>query len=138
MGYRSDVAYKMWFDNIEVRNAYIDMVLARTEPLLEEALGECDIAVGQPYITFEVQSVKWYDGFDDVESHLRLLRLGEEWFPDSYGALLRRIGEDLDDIETDEFGTHALLEHDEIEVRRSLELYNPYDSMSLAKYKEQV
>ena len=138
MGYRSVVAYKMWFEDVATRDAYIDMILARNEPLLETALSECNIAASQPYIAFEAESVKWYHGFDDVEAHNTLLGLAAEWFPDKYGAYFRRMGEDLNDLEDEYYGSDKFIDESDIEVHRSLSLYTPSLSISLDEFKARV
>lgn len=128
MGYRSDVAYKIWFDDVQLRDACIDLVLASGDEWMLKALKECEIGTEKRYlsevelgvISFRADSVKWYEGFDDVEGHNKLIRFAERSFEDSCGARFARMGESDDDIEYDDFGNTELIDYDDIEVRREL------------------
>ena len=75
MGYRSDVAYVIKFDDIETRDNFITLMLAKNDKWITQALDECEYGYDDdPIITFETQSVKWYDSFDDVKAHHQLMR----------------------------------------------------------------
>lgn len=75
MGYRSDVAYVIKFDDIETRDNFVTLMLARNDKHITEALEECEYRyTDDPIITFEAQSVKWYDSFDDVIAHRTLMQ----------------------------------------------------------------
>lgn len=139
MGYRSDVAYKIWFDDVQLRDACIDLVLATNDEWMIKALKECEIGTEKRYdsevplgvIKFEVEDVKWYEGFDDVEGHSRLIRYAERNFEDSCGARMVRMGESDDDIEYDDFGSTELIDYDDVYVHRTLECAHVDDAMSL-------
>ena len=74
MGYRSDVAYVIKFDDIETRDNFVTLMLAKNDKLITQALDECEYGYeDDPIITFETQSVKWYSDFDDVKAHRRLM-----------------------------------------------------------------
>ena len=75
MGYRSDVAYVIKFDDIETRDNFVTLMLAKNDKWITQALDECEYRYDDdPVITFETQSVKWYDSFDDVKAHHQLMR----------------------------------------------------------------
>ena len=75
MGYRSDVAYVIKFDDIETRDNFVTLMLAKNDKWITQALDECEYGYDEdPIITFETQSVKWYDSFDDVKAHHQLMR----------------------------------------------------------------
>ena len=75
MGYRSDVAYVIKFDDIETRDNFVTLMLAKNEPQITQAINECEYGyIEDPIITFEQQSVKWYDSFEDVQAHQQLMK----------------------------------------------------------------
>jgi hypothetical protein len=74
MGYRSDVAYVIKFDDIETRDNFVTLMLAKNDAQLTQAIKECEYGyTDDPIITFEQESVKWYDSFDDVKAHRQLM-----------------------------------------------------------------
>jgi hypothetical protein len=128
MGYRSDVGYKIRFDNdldwhmsipVEARvittqdmfNTFIAEAKSREDTKLcfEDEDGNFKIDETYRAITFYAGSVKWYENFDDVKCHEALLDLCNEWIEqhenDSRfnGSPIRwsfvRIGEESDDVE---------------------------------------
>ena len=75
MGYRSDVAYVIKFDDIETRDNFVTLMLAKNEPIVTQAINECEYGYKNcPIITFEQESVKWYESFEDVQAHLQIMR----------------------------------------------------------------
>ena len=75
MGYRSDVAYVIKFNDIETRDNFVTLMLAKNEPPITQAISECEYGYkDDPIITFEQQSVKWYDSFEDVQAHQQLMK----------------------------------------------------------------
>ena len=75
MGYRSDVAYVIKFNDIETRDNFITLMLAKNDAQLTQAIKECEYGyTDDPIITFEQQSVKWYDSFEDVQAHQQLMK----------------------------------------------------------------
>ncbi len=75
MGYRSDVAYVIKFNDIETRDNFVTLMLAKNEPPITQAINECEYGYkDDPIITFEQQSVKWYDSFEDVQAHQQLMK----------------------------------------------------------------
>jgi len=75
MGYRSDVAYVIKFDDIETRDNFVTLMLAKNEPPITQAINECEHGYkDDPIITFKQESVKWYRDFEDVKAHHALMR----------------------------------------------------------------
>jgi len=130
MGYRSDVAYKIWFDDEQVRDACIDLVLANGSEWMIKALKACEIGREKRYgtdiplgvLSFQAEDVKWYDEYDDVEGHTSLIRFATTHLEDSCGAYMVRMGEHDDDVEHDEWGNSELVDNDAIYVSRALEV----------------
>ena len=97
MGYRSDVAYVIKFDDIETRDNFVTLMLAKNDKWITQALDECEYGYNDdPVITFETQSVKWYDSFDDVKAHHQLMREAVEIYGEEKGGRYRfiAVGED--------------------------------------------
>jgi hypothetical protein len=129
MGYRSDVGYKIKFDNwiewkpdipVEARQSLIPKDLFNTflaEAKVKEETKRCfddddgvfKIDVENLAITFFAESVKWYESYSDVQCHEALLDLANEWIAQHqdddrliYSPVrwgFVRIGEESDDIE---------------------------------------
>lgn len=75
MGYRSDVAYVIKFNDIETRDNFVTLMLAKNDPIVTRAIQECEYGyTDDPIITFEQDSVKWYDSFEDVQAHNTLMK----------------------------------------------------------------
>ena len=75
MGYRSDVAYVIKFNDIETRDNFVTLMLAKNDPIVTRAIQECEyVYTDDPIITFEQDSVKWYDSFEDVQAHNTLMK----------------------------------------------------------------
>lgn len=70
MGYRSDVAYVIKFDDIQTRDAYVTLMLAHDDPEVRKAIEECEYDEERdPIITFKADDVKWFDSYPDVIAH---------------------------------------------------------------------
>ena len=70
MGYRSEVAYVIKFDDIETRDNFVTLMLAKNDEHITRAVEECEYRYqDDPVITFEAQDVKWYESYDDVQAH---------------------------------------------------------------------
>jgi hypothetical protein len=97
MGYRSDVAYVIKFDDIETRDNFVTLMLAKNDKWITQALDECEYRYeDDPIITFETQSVKWYTTYDEVKAHNALMREAVEIYGEEKGGRYRLItvGED--------------------------------------------
>jgi hypothetical protein len=128
MGYRSDVAYGVRVDEVnlgenateEEKNLSADgiFLLMLTEMQQDEVAGKCfdstyDINVyltvnkENRTIAFYEDGLKWYESYADVKAHERLYEIAEE-YAEQYGSetmnnpvscAFIRIGEETDDVE---------------------------------------
>jgi hypothetical protein len=74
MGYRSHVAYIIKFNDIETRDNFVTLMLAKNNPVLTQAINECEYGYkDDPIITFEADDLKWYAEFEDVKAHHTLM-----------------------------------------------------------------
>ncbi len=96
MGYRSDVAYVIKFDDIETRDNFVTLMLAKNDKWITQAIDECEYRYNDdPVITFEMNSVKWYDTFDEVIAHRKLLTEAVEIYKEKGGRYrFISVGED--------------------------------------------
>jgi hypothetical protein len=96
MGYRSDVAYVIKFNDIETRDNFVTLMLAKNEPPITQAINECEYGYkDDPIITFEQDSVKWYDIFEDVQAHQSLMKYAVEIYKHKGGRYrFISVGED--------------------------------------------
>lgn len=101
MGYRSDVAYVIKFDDIQTRDAYVTLMLGNDSEQVREAIKECEYDDARdPVITFKCEDVKWYDSYEDVRAHVFIFRNARELGMGSYRFLA--LGEDgKEDFEED-------------------------------------
>lgn len=75
MGYRSHVAYVIKFDDIETRDNFVTLMLAKNDKWITQALDECEHRYeSDPVITFEECDIKWYDTYDEVIAHRTLMK----------------------------------------------------------------
>jgi hypothetical protein len=128
MGYRSDVAYGVRVDEVnlgenateEEKNLSADgiFLLMLTEMQQDEVAGKCfdstydineHLTVNKENrtIAFYEDGVKWYESYADVKAHERLYEIAEE-YAEQYGSetmnnpvscAFIRIGEETDDVE---------------------------------------
>jgi hypothetical protein len=104
MGYRSDVAYVVRFKNFQDRDAFVSLMLAKNERYMTEAIEECEYRyTTQPLITFVADSVKWYQGYEDVRAHNLILATALDVYNADYRFV--EVGED---------GLEQINDHDEI------------------------
>lgn len=93
MGYRSDVAYVIKFNDIETRDNFVTLMLAKNDAQITQAISECEYGYTlDPIITFEAEDVKWYDSFDDVKAHRALMREAVEIYGEEKGGRFRFVG----------------------------------------------
>jgi hypothetical protein len=93
MGYRSDVAYVIKFNDIETRDNFVTLMLAKNDKWITQALDECQYGYDDdPIITFEETSIKWYDTYDEVKAHRALMRQAVEIYGEEKGGRFRFIG----------------------------------------------
>lgn len=123
MGYRSQVAYVIEFEDIQTLNEFIALVMVKggTE---KQALSECLIIPSQCRICFRADDVKWYESYPQVQAHTWLYKFAVERFGDSAGYEFVRVGEDMDD---NEFESSGDIKYESIGVSRSIDLPFDYD-----------
>jgi hypothetical protein len=105
MGYRSDVAYVIKFDDIETRDNFVTLMLAKNEPPITQAINECEYGYkDDPIITFNETDLKWYRDFEDVKAHHALMRDAVEIYGKKGGRFrFVAIGEDgAEDFDEDD------------------------------------
>jgi hypothetical protein len=105
MGYRSEVAYVIAFEDKTTLNEFISLVMLKGGAEAE-ALKECQIVVQdngrkECFINFYADDVKWYDSYAEVEAHTWLYQYAVERFEDKCAYKFLRIGEEQGDIEDD-------------------------------------
>ncbi len=130
MGYRSQVAYVISFDDKQTLNEFIAKVMVLGGDVCN-ALKECQIEMvgnsngGVSYrINFFQTDVKWYPSYPDVQGHTKLRELAEEWYSGKSASRFIRIGEEHGDIEEECDGDSADL-YDDFYVYTNMEV--PFD-----------
>jgi hypothetical protein len=124
MGYRSDVAYVIEFEDLQTLNEFIALVMVKGGAE-KEALSECLILPKDCRICYCVDDVKWYEHFTQVQAHTWLYNYAVERFgTERAGYEFVRIGEETNDIEWESAGD---IQHGSIAVNRSLDLPFEYD-----------
>lgn len=107
MGYRSQVAYVIAFDEQQDMGKFIQYVMSSGDEHMMTALKECDVDFDNCCINFYQSDVKWYESYPDVQGHIRLYELcikEDTPFYQHASARFIRVGEQSDDIEELDFG----------------------------------
>lgn len=107
MGYRSEVAYVIEFDDVDIKEKWV--ALAKLHPTHSVALKECNFVddMTTTCITAYFSHVKWYESFDDVKAHTHMLESLQDGDADvdkGINARFVRIGEDADDCVDEAYG----------------------------------
>ncbi len=118
MGYRSDVAYVIKFEDADSLKAFKTAIRLEKNDL-REALHDCETIEDEDVIRYHVESIKWYPDYPEVKAHIRLIRLACDE-PFNAGARLVRIGEEDDDIEVEDYGNDEVQAYDLLEVQRRI------------------
>jgi hypothetical protein len=140
MGYRSEVAYTIRFDDSDKGRQTFDIFLAdarqnedtkgafvdeRSESSPDGCLVVDRVKLR---INFHADYVKWNSDYEDVKCHDALIVLAKEYISDliqhgsnecCMGVIFTRLGEELSDIEEDADGNY---DWDWISVNRSIEI----------------
>lgn len=129
MGYRSDVAYTIRFnsedDELNKQSFYTFLAEAKTKEDYILALVDRTMHIDEVRYRFDFSAsdVKWYEGYPDADSHMKLLSLADDWIANEIqpciGYVFMRIGEHATDIEELYSGKN---EWDWIQVSRQLVL----------------
>ena len=121
MGYRSDVAYRIRFEDEDALREFVALVLAKGEKDLTTALYDCEVA-DEDTLAFYTTDVKWYESYSDVQAHHALLDFAEEIFGERSGYMFMRIGEDADDVDTRYAGENELIPSEDFYIVRHINL----------------
>lgn len=106
MGYRSEVAYVIRFENKEMRETFVALQRAKADEHINNALNEL-VEVEDDKLGYHADHVKWYDSYPDVQAHQALLREAINLYNDKEditGYRFIRLGEEQDDNITEEEG----------------------------------
>lgn len=105
MGYRSHVAFIIKLNSVQDRDA-LWMLFANSDDAGKRELAE-DVqhTYAEPFITYEHDSIKWYDGYDFVQAANEMMRQAVALFNGCWRFV--RVGEDNDDNHEDEGGENA-------------------------------
>ena len=96
MGYRSEVAYVIKFDDIQTRDNFVTLMLAKNDEHITRAVEECEYGYEEdPIITFNAQDVKWYESYNDVQAHHAMMREAVDIYGEKGGRFrFIAVGED--------------------------------------------
>lgn len=109
MGYRSAVSYVVRFETHDKRDEYVALILAKNDPLLTKALGQCYVPnsverIDDPVIFFSVVDWKWYSSYPEVKAHTTIYEWAKELYPDDCDYRFIRVGEESGDVEEESSG----------------------------------
>jgi hypothetical protein len=107
MGYRSEVAYVIRFEDTETKQKWVSMAKLNTQ--FNQALKECQFVddMHKDYISAYFLHVKWYDQYEDVQAHTAMLESISEDADEKVYARFVRIGEEQDDNEDLAYGENG-------------------------------
>jgi hypothetical protein len=124
MGYRSDVAYTIRFEDDHDKKAeqtfYTFLAEAKSKPECAQAMTEVKIDEKKRQINFYDYNTKWYESNSDVQSHMKLWAMAEEYSEQDdscIGGLYLEIGEDENDNTSKYFGK---FDHDWLHMERKI------------------
>jgi hypothetical protein len=125
MGYRSEVAYTICFEDENAMGLFITHVFGSGDEHMIDALKACEVDFKELRINFHAWDVKWYDSYDDVKGHTALYTLPDKedtQFYEKCDYKFMRVGEEQGDID-DEYSSHAGVDvHDEFYTNTSITL----------------
>ena len=113
MGYRSDVTIVMYpkrgkdypMLKLFVEENLPDKFEEHEEERSSAKPAPCGSSGKLTYLLLEFDSIKWYEGYEDVDVYTRTFSMWEEWFKDKddpdaplFHYEFMRIGEDMEDI----------------------------------------
>lgn len=107
MGYRSDVAYKIKFEDAETMALFLAEVKAKEEYKralddIMEFKGRNGLEINEDrlYISYYMTNIKWYDEYPEVQAHEGIVELAREYRNDHDKKIefaFARIGEEMED-----------------------------------------
>ena len=146
MGYRSEVAYTIGFEDEHTMGLFINYVFSTNDEHMIQALKECEVCFKELRINFHAYDVKWYESYDDVKGHTALYALPNDestQFYEKCDYKFIRVGEEQGDIDEEYSNNtgHTIDLHDGFYTVTSIEMpfsnnYTPYGD-TLAKLTEQ-
>jgi hypothetical protein len=145
MGYRSQVAYQIRFEDTQTLGLFIQHVVGSGDEHMTDALKECEVDFKDMCINFHAYDTKWYESYEDVQGHTRLYMLADKEdtpFFEKCDYKFIRVGEEQGDIE-EEYSRHTDLDvHDEFYTSTSIEVpfatnYEPYGKVLEELTKQQ-
>lgn len=93
MGYRSEVAYVIKFNDFETRDNFVTLMLAKNDSNITDALEDCEYGYkDDPIITYSATDIKWYETYDYVKAHRHLMHSATEIYGEEKGGRYRFIG----------------------------------------------
>ena len=111
MGYRSDVAYTIRFednnDTKAMQTFYTFLAEAKSRPEYAHAMNEVTIVEAKRQINFFTSDTKWYESFPEVVSHKALWAMAEEYSEQDNNCIAgvyAEIGEDDNDVKVERIG----------------------------------
>ena len=132
MGYRSQVAYRIRFDDSHTLGLFINHVFGSGDDHMIEALRECQVDFDDCMVNFHAYDVKWYESYEDVQGHTKLYELCDKedtQFFEKCGYVFYRVGEEQSDIQDESGGNDP--PYDDFYTSTSIEVpfdtgYTPY------------
>ena len=111
MGYRSDVAYTIRFEDDNDTKAehtfYTFLAEAKSNPDYAHAMEGVTIVEAKRQINFIEHNTKWYDSYPEVASHKALWAMAEEYSEQEgscIAGVYSEIGEDDNDVTVNRIG----------------------------------
>lgn len=138
MGYRSDVAIGIAFENKAQMTAFLTKVKLQDESGLFDQEIKCYRVCGTDTDVVLLHAywpcVKWYGGYLDVEFHHAMLAMAcEADLPAAY----IRVGEEVDDIDREVYDQDWFCISDFFAVRVCIDHPKPDDSAQVGQYIRQ-
>lgn len=123
MGYRSEVAYRIRFDDSATLGQFINHVFGSGDDHMIQALKECEVCFTENMVNFHAYDVKWYESYEDVQGHTKLYELVDKedtQFFEKCGYVFYRVGEESGDIQDDSGGIDP--PYDDFYTQTSIEI----------------
>ena len=130
MGYRSDVAYTVRFKNDhDANNAqsfFTFLAEIKCDPLASSVLDEVTVLESRQEINFSCESTKWYDSYEEVKAHERIIEIADEWCndPDNNSGIwytFARVGEEMEDNDyRQNSGAGVTYDYDAVHISRQI------------------
>ena len=102
MGYYSEVAICMAFEDNEKRDAFYDLMSLRKDDVGDVMRNQCAKDDRMPWITFHNSSIKWYESHPDRQAFENDGCLFDLVIECGGAYKILRLGEEADDVEQDE------------------------------------